>query len=148
MKFGSDPNLELIETANRARRRGEMSDAERQLERSHRHSCRLAVYGTLGPGRSNHHVVEPYGGTWTHGRVRGDLVESGWGAAVGYPALRMRADGPWVTVYLLESDRLPAGWPDIDAFEGAEYQRILVPVFADRDDATEIIAIANLYEIV
>ena len=156
MTSDSDPNCELIELANRVRRRGPLTEAdairameaEQQLERLNRPSHRLAVYGTLAPGRSNHHVVAPYGGTWTRGRVRGDLVEAGWGAAVGYPALRMRADGPWVPVYVLESDRLPAAWPDIDAFEGDEYQRILVPVFADHDEATEIIAVANLYEIV
>ena len=159
MKFGSDPNYairELVELANRVRCRGRLSDAdatrgidaEAQLERSYRHSQRLAVYGSLAPGRSNHHIVAPYGGTWARGRVRGDLVEAGWGAVVGYPALRMRADGPWVPVHLLDSDQLPGAWPAIDAFEGDEYQRILVPVFADRDDATEVIAVANLYEIV
>jgi len=160
MKSGSDPNYEatyeLIELANRVRRRGRLAEpdsirainAEHELERAYRHSHRLAVYGTLAPGRSNHHIVAPYGGTWTHGRVRGDLVEAGWGAVVGYPALRMRADGPWVNVHMLESDRLPGAWPAIDAFEGEEYQRILAPVFADGDDATEVIAVANLYEIV
>ena|SRR5688500_16597450 len=160
MKSGSDPNYEatyeLIELANQVRRRGRLAgpdsiraiDAEQQLERTYRHSHRLAVYGTLAPGRSNHHIVAPYGGTWTHGRVRGDLVEAGWGAVVGYPALRMRAGGPWVNVHVLESDRLPGAWPAIDAFEGEEYQRILAPVFADGDDATEVIAVANLYEIV
>ena len=156
MKFGFDATYELIELANRVRRRARLAeldnvraiDAEHQLERTYRHSHRLAVYGTLAPGRSNHHIVAPYGGTWTRGRVRGDLVESGWGAVVGYPALRMRADGPSVIVHVLESDRLPGAWPAIDAFEGNEYQRILVAVFADRDDATEVIAIANLYEIV
>lgn len=149
-------DADLLELANRARRRGRLRqvdavramEAERQLERSYRHSHRLAVYGTLAPGRSNHHIVEPYGGTWTRGRVRGDLVEAGWGAVVGYPALRLRADGPWVPVHLLDSHRLAGAWPDIDAFEGDEYQRILVPVFADRDDATVLIAVANLYEIV
>lgn len=148
---GNAEILEFIEAANRARRqtrsvRDPAPNAEARLEQLYRVSQRLAVYGTLAPGRSNHHVVAPYGGTWTTGRVRGDLVQLGWGAAAGYPALRVRADGPWVRVHVLESTRLPAAWPDIDAFEGREYRRILVPVHAEHDDEFNIIVVANLYE--
>ncbi|MCH6197810.1 hypothetical protein MHT86_09950 [Corynebacterium mastitidis] len=31
------------------------------------------VYGTLGPGRPNAHILAPYGGTWRRGSVRGAL---------------------------------------------------------------------------
>jgi len=146
--------LRLIETANEQRRssRGTgdqtaTSDAEARLEQLFHHSRRLAVYGTLAPGRSNHHVVAPYGGTWTRGRVRGDFEEAGWGAAAGYPALRCRADGPWVPVHLLESSRLPGEWQAIDEFEGSEYRRVLVPVYAAARDHGALITVANLYEI-
>ena len=61
---------------------------------------RLAVYGSLAPGKSNHHMLARYAGTWSRGRVRGDLVNAGWGAAGGFPALIPRDDGPWVDVQL------------------------------------------------
>jgi gamma-glutamylcyclotransferase (GGCT)/AIG2-like uncharacterized protein YtfP len=144
----------LIDLANQARRPSRDShamasatDAEAWLERLFGHSERLAVYGTLAPGRSNHHVLARYGGAWSRGRVRGDLVEAGWGAAAGYPALRCRAGGPWVPVHVLESAQLPGAWPDIDAFEGSEYRRILVPVYAEHGDAPGLITVANLYEV-
>lgn len=146
--------VRLVDTANHRRRRDLIArndvaagDAESQLEQTYRHSERLAVYGSLAPGRSNHHVLAPFGGTWTRGRVRGDLVELGWGAAAGYPALRLRVDGPWVLVHVLESTRLPGAWTGIDAFEGSEYRRVLVPVYAEGGDAVRIITVANLYEI-
>ena len=144
--------MRLIDAANEARRRRHLelvsSDAaESELERSFQVSGRLAVYGTLAPGRSNHHVLQPFGGTWSRGRVRGELVEFGWGAAAGYPALLLRADGPWVRVHVLESPRLHGAWSGIDAFEGSEYFRVLAPVFAEDGDATKIITVANLYEI-
>ncbi len=123
---------------------GFASEAEAELERLWRSSRRLAVYGSLAPGRSNHHVLAPYGGTWTTGRVRGDLIATGWGAAVGYPALRLRADGPWEAVQVLASDRLASAWSDLDAFEGADYRRVLVPIHAGDDE--RIVAVANLYE--
>ncbi len=146
--------IRLINTANHRRRRDLVArddvaaaDAESKLEQTYRHSERLAVYGSLAPGRSNHHVLAPFGGTWTRGRVRGDLVELGWGAAAGYPALRLRDDGPWVLVHMLESTRLPGAWSGVDAFEGSEYRRVLAPVYAETGDAMRIITVANLYEI-
>lgn len=146
--------MRLINTANHRRRRDLVArddvaaaDAESKLEQTYRHSERLAVYGSLAPGRSNHHVLAPFGGTWTRGRVRGDLVELGWGAAAGYPALRLRDDGPWVLVHVLESTRLPGAWSGVDAFEGSEYRRVLAPVYAETGDAKRIITVANLYEI-
>jgi gamma-glutamylcyclotransferase (GGCT)/AIG2-like uncharacterized protein YtfP len=47
----------------------------------------LFVYGTLAPGRPNEHVLEPLDGTWRRATVRGDLLDVGWGAEHGYPAL-------------------------------------------------------------
>lgn len=146
--------IQLIDAANDGRRRTPptdedlaAADAESRLEEAYRHSERLAVYGSLAPGRSNHHVLKPFGGTWTRGRVRGDLLELGWGAAAGYPALRLRDDGPWVPVHVLASARLPGAWSGVDAFEGSEYRRVLTPVYADAGDSERIITVANLYEI-
>jgi hypothetical protein len=73
-------------------------DAEGRLEALYGVSRALAVYGTLAPGRPNHHVVAPLGGTWTAGTVEGDLFAEGWGATLGHPAFRPRAGGPAVAV--------------------------------------------------
>ena len=37
---------------------------------------RLATYGTLGPGRPNHHQLVPLGGTWATGTVHGLVLDS------------------------------------------------------------------------
>lgn len=45
----------------------------------------LFVYGTLGLGRPNAHILENIGGTWQEGHVGGSLLAKGWGAEMGYP---------------------------------------------------------------
>ena len=58
-----DAVLDLVAAANAARQSGAPDDdAERRLELRFRTSRTLAVYGTLAPGRSNHHVVGAAGG--------------------------------------------------------------------------------------
>ncbi|MDZ4372866.1 MAG: gamma-glutamylcyclotransferase family protein [Phenylobacterium sp.] len=89
---------------------------------------RLAVYGSLAPGQSNHHELTGLAGHWRSGVVRGWKVESGWGAAQGYPGLRPDPAGPDVAVQVFSSADLPAHWARLDAFEGAEYQRVVVTV--------------------
>ena len=105
---------------------------------------RLAVYGSLAPGKSNHHLLAKYAGTWTRGRVRGDLINAGWGAAGGFPGLIPRDDGPWVPVQVLESASLPDAWPALDAFEGDQYRRVVISVYAEDPDV-HILFDANLY---
>jgi gamma-glutamylcyclotransferase (GGCT)/AIG2-like uncharacterized protein YtfP len=95
-------------------------------------SERLIVYGSLAPGRVHHHEVASLGGTWTRGWVTGDLLETGWGSELGYPALRYRAGGPQVAAWLLTSAALPPAWERLDRFEGAAYQRVLAPFETDR----------------
>jgi gamma-glutamylcyclotransferase (GGCT)/AIG2-like uncharacterized protein YtfP len=92
---------------------------------------RLATYGTLMPGRENHHQLEGIVGRWRAGYVRGRLVEAGWGAARGFPALVIEPDGAVVPVQVLESSDLPAHWPRLDAFEGIEYERVVTSVQTD-----------------
>lgn len=127
---------ELVAAANAGDR-----DARRTLEERFGSSRALAVYGTLAPGESNHHVVAPLGGVWTPGVVEGDLIAVGWGATFGFPAFWPRAGGPAVPVQVLTSPRLPEAWPRLDRFEGEEYRRVLVPVFLPGGDVT----VANLY---
>jgi gamma-glutamylcyclotransferase (GGCT)/AIG2-like uncharacterized protein YtfP len=92
---------------------------------------RLATYGTLAPGRSNHHHLSMIGGEWKLGAVRGELVENGWGAALGYPALVPSDDGNKVEVHLFEAADLPLHWQRLDDFEGAEYRRARINVETD-----------------
>lgn len=90
--------------------------------------CRLAVYGSLGPGRANHHQVANLDGVWVRGSVRGELVNDGWGAALGFPGLRLDEEGASIDVDLLESFDLPSNWNRLDVFEGPGYQRVLATV--------------------
>ncbi len=106
-----------------------------------RPSRRLAAYGSLRPGQVNHRLLAHLRGTWLRGTVRGNLHPTGWGVAQGFPALIYDEDGPPVPVEVLESEDLPAHWQRLDAFEGADYTRLLVPV--DLDDGRLIAA--NLY---
>lgn len=144
----------LLDAANEARWKGydpapaegSAADAERRLEAMFHASRALAVYGTLAPGQPNHHVVAPLGDEWMDGVIEGELLPTGWGATLGYPAFRPRAGGADVAVQVLASPMLPGAWPELDRFEGPEYRRILVPVFTPgRRDERRLSTVANLY---
>lgn len=49
----------------------------------------LLAYGTLGPGKPNHHKLEHIEGVWMKGFVRGKLEQEGWAARLGYPGFRL-----------------------------------------------------------
>lgn len=148
MASPSDPSLEqlvgLLEQLALARRGGSPDDAlESALARQRAAClrswdcpCQLAVYGTLAPGRPNHHVLADLRGSWRPGQVHGHLRHG------RYPMLRWDPTGPPVDVLLFTSTDLPLHWQRIDAFEGDDYRRILVPVLADG----ELLAVANCYE--
>jgi gamma-glutamylcyclotransferase (GGCT)/AIG2-like uncharacterized protein YtfP len=89
---------------------------------------RLAVYGTLAPGRSNHGQLAGLTGAWSHGTVRGALHQAGWGAGEGYPGLTLDPEGGDIAVQVFTSPDLPAHWARLDAFEGADYRRVAVTV--------------------
>jgi gamma-glutamylcyclotransferase (GGCT)/AIG2-like uncharacterized protein YtfP len=92
---------------------------------------RLATYGTLSPGRANHHQLSGLEGRWLRGTVRGFLHQEGWGAALGYPGIVLAADGPQVEVDVFESHELSSHWERLDAFEGPGYERVAVNVSTD-----------------
>ncbi len=92
---------------------------------------RLASYGTLAPGRVNHHKVSMIEGIWRTGIVRGWLSDDGWGATFGFPGLKLDPDGDAVPVHVLESPDLPLHWQRLDAFEGDEYVRVIAEVESD-----------------
>src|SRR5215213_9707539 len=149
----------LVDAANALRRQSDASGgaagsdgrrAERRLDALFGSSHTLAVYGTLAPGRPNHHVLAPLGGEWTDGLIEGDLLPMGWGAALGYPGFRPRVGGEAVAVRVLTSLSLASAWPALDRFEGPGYERILVPVFdtelgGGQSGVRRLRTVANLY---
>jgi len=60
--------------------------------------------------------------------VRGVLIELGWGADYGYPALRLDESGAEVAVEVFESTDLPALWSCLDEFEGPGYERVVATI--------------------
>jgi gamma-glutamylcyclotransferase (GGCT)/AIG2-like uncharacterized protein YtfP len=89
---------------------------------------RLATYGTLAPGRPNHDQLAALAGRWLEGQVYGRLVEAGWGADLGFPALVLDPGGTAIDVQVLESADLPAHWSRLDQFEGPGYDRVVTTV--------------------
>jgi gamma-glutamylcyclotransferase (GGCT)/AIG2-like uncharacterized protein YtfP len=127
----------LLQCSNAARRTGAPdAAAESAVETAFAASRRLAVYGTLVPGGSNHHLVAPLGGDWQPGTVRGRRTMR------TFPAFTWDERDAPVAVMLLTADGLPAAWARLDEFERPDYVRVLVPVRL-RDGA---LAVANLYE--
>jgi gamma-glutamylcyclotransferase (GGCT)/AIG2-like uncharacterized protein YtfP len=130
-----DDVLERIGRANRDRAAGACGEAERGLEQRFQCSQRLAVYGTLAPGEGNHHLLADCPGTWTRGAVPGRR------SMRRFPVFTYDPAASPVPVQLLASRGLPGAWTRLDAFEGSDYPRILVPVFA----GGHLLAVANLY---
>ncbi len=80
---------------------------------------RLFVYGTLGPGRPNEHILSAIDGGWAPASVRGTLRQEGWGAALGYPGIDLDENGNEVAGFLFTAEKLADHWIALDAFEGA-----------------------------
>lgn len=91
----------------------------------------LFVYGTLGPGRPNAHILEKIGGSFQNADLNGRLHEAGWGAQMGFPGLIIDAQGEKIKGFVFSSENLQQHWKFLDDFEGAEYQRILTPVLLE-----------------
>lgn len=140
-----DADLDAIVELNALRAVGpspRREQLEGQISARFSPQYRLAVYGSLAPGRSNHDQLQGLRGDWHSGCfARGELADRGWGAALGYPALRWSTSGPPVPVELFVSHELPRHWARLDEFEGADYLRVVAPVFA----GTGVVAVANLY---
>ena len=85
---------------------------------------RLFVYGTLGPGRPNEHVLDAIGGSWETATVTGTLRHEGWGAELGYPGIDLDEHGEEVEGFLFNSENLSGHWAVLDEFEGEAYERV------------------------
>lgn len=81
----------------------------------------LVVYGTLAPGRENHHLLAGLAGEWSEVNIEGEL-----GSWQGYPMFRSVDGGPKVAAWLLQSADLPQHYGRLDAFETAAYARVIV----------------------
>lgn len=88
----------------------------------------LFVYGSLGPGRPNEHVLTDIGGTWEQGTVKGHLKKKGWGAEMGYPGIVLDDAGEDVSGFIFCSDHLDDSWDELDRFEGEGYKRVITTV--------------------
>ena len=103
----------------------------------------LAVYGTLGPGGPNHHVLADIPGRWMKDVVNGHLSQDGWGAAQGFLGITLDPNGPEVPVDVLIAADMGPHWDMLDAFEGDGYRR--VPVTVDTADGP---ILAAIYEVI
>ena len=106
---------------------------------------RFAVYGSLAPGRPNHHQLSGLSGRWIEGTVRGQLLQEGWGAEFGYPGIVLDLDGPTVGVQLFESSDLPDHWSRLDEFEGSGYRRTVTAVSTAEGDLLASIYVLALH---
>ena len=96
---------------------------------------RLFVYGTLAPGRPNEHILADVPGTWQPATVKGELVDEGWGASLGYPGIILNDSENEVKGFIFCSDELADHWERLDEFEGEGYQRVMTSVTPE-DGAT------------
>ena len=97
---------------------------------------KLFVYGTLGPGKPNEHILKKIGGSWKKGYVHGKLYKEGWGALVGYPGIRLDNAGGKVHGNVFYSEKLETYWKELDDFEGKEYQRVKTQVILEENNET------------
>ena len=88
----------------------------------------LFVYGTLGPGRPNEHVLEAIGGSWEAATVNGNLRHEGWGSELGYPGIDPNEHGEVVEGFLFTSENISGHWAALDKFEGDAYERAVAKV--------------------
>ena len=98
---------------------------------------KLFVYGTLCPGRPNAHELEVIGGEFAAGSVTGFLHDEGWGATMGYPALKLDDSGEPIAGFVFSSTNLHEHWPRLDEFEGEAYERVLAQVSLDDGSKVE-----------
>ena len=98
---------------------------------------RLFVYGTLGPGRPNEHVLTAIGGSWLNASVTGFLRNEGWGAELGFPGIDLDKNSTQIQGFVFVSENLSEHWDTLDSFEGEAYQRVLTHVSLEDNSIVE-----------
>jgi gamma-glutamylcyclotransferase (GGCT)/AIG2-like uncharacterized protein YtfP len=83
---------------------------------------RLIVYGSLAPGEVNNFVLAGLEGNWEQCVIRGHM-----GRYKGWKVFKYDPQAEAHQVWLFSSPLLPQKLPDLDDFEGEEYQRIIIP---------------------
>lgn len=91
----------------------------------------LFICGTLALGKPNEHLLQDIKGTWMKGSIKGELVQSGWGANLGFPGIVLDSNGDQVHGLIFCSEELELHRWKLDEFEGKEYQRILTPALLE-----------------
>ena len=86
------------------------------------HETKLIVYGSLAPGGVNAFMLAGLVGEWHPCRIRGHL-----GTFRGFKSFRYDPLGPEHAAWLIESADLPRIIPELDDFEGEEYERRIIP---------------------
>ncbi|MGF1592270.1 MAG: gamma-glutamylcyclotransferase [Kiloniellaceae bacterium] len=144
MTIDLDDLRATLDRVNRARLGVATGDpaAEREIERLHQSSVKLAIYGTLAPGKVNHHHIAGLGGNWHDTAVRGRLDRVGYGVHQGLPAIVLDPAATPHPLKVLVCERLPDAWARLDTFEGEEMQRLLVPLESESGSVT---GVANIY---
>ena len=89
---------------------------------------RLAAYGTLAPGRVNHHHLAGMEGTWRKGKVKRSAHPRRVGCFNGRSRTDARPVGRNRRCGSLQSADLPRHWLRLDAFEGEGYRRLVTRV--------------------
>ena len=97
----------------------------------------LFVYGTLGLGKPNEHILKNIGGSFKKATIRGTLHNKGWGAAMGFPGLTIDVNGAKIEGFLFSSNNLKAHWKNLDDFEGKAYKRVLTKVTLENNTIVE-----------
>jgi gamma-glutamylcyclotransferase (GGCT)/AIG2-like uncharacterized protein YtfP len=89
---------------------------------------RLFIYGSLQPGGPNEHVLGSVDGEWEPAVIKGKLIDSGWGASLGYPGLVIDDEGVEIPGYVFSSPNLQSKWDELDELEGRDYERTIAEV--------------------
>jgi gamma-glutamylcyclotransferase (GGCT)/AIG2-like uncharacterized protein YtfP len=106
-------------------------------------NMRLASYGTLAPGKVNHHQLDGLKGHWTSGTIRGRLVTVDRGVHTGLIGLVIDPQEDLVQVQIFESSDLVDHWERLDAFETEQFRRVVATIKTENGELE-----ASIYEIV
>ena len=141
--LAEDPLEHWLEHSNDARRKAIAPETEVALCID---SClgagrTLAVYGSLAPGQINHHLLSGLRAVWSTAEIEAVPVERGWGVRQGFAALQWSPGASRHAVHVVRSDDLATLWSRLDAFEGSDYVRTLVPLWR----GSELLGVANLF---
>lgn len=106
----------------------DLSSEEKDFLSRHKPENKLIIYGTLAPGKPNHHKISHIKGEWKAGLLKGGKLETkGWGAELGFNGFVPVSENEQTDIpcYVLFSDDLHKNWDYLDEFEGSGYKRIL-----------------------